>query len=49
MKNASGNDYYHLFPPLGTKEAYAIQKELGIDVDKNNITAPTGTEINFQI
>lgn len=42
MKNASGNDYYHLFPPLGTKESYAIQKELGINVDKNNITAPTG-------
>lgn len=36
------NGYYHLFPPLGTEEAFEIQQELGIKVDKNDITAPTG-------
>lgn len=37
-----GKEYYHLFPPLGTKEAFAIQRERGIDVNENDITAPTG-------
>lgn len=34
--------YYHLFPPLGTKEAFEIQRKLGIETDENDVTAPTG-------
>lgn len=37
-----GKEYYHLFPPLGTKEAFAIQRERGIAVHEEDITAPTG-------
>ena len=37
-----GKEYYHLFPPLGTKEAFAIQRERGITVHEEDITAPTG-------
>lgn len=36
-----GKEYYHLFPPLGTKEAFAIQRERGIAVHEEDITAPT--------
>ncbi len=32
---------YHLFPPLGTKEAKEMQKEQGLDVDSSP-NAPTG-------
>lgn len=38
----NGESYYHLFPPLGTADAYAIQQERGITVNTNDITAPTG-------
>jgi len=34
--------YYHLFPPLGTKEAVKIQREKGINVNENDVSAPTG-------
>lgn len=37
-----GKDDYKLFPPLGTKEAFAIQRERGVNVNENDITAPTG-------
>lgn len=44
-KNGSGKNntemWFHLFPPLGTAEAVAIQHERGIDTD-DEITAPTG-------
>lgn len=37
-----GKEDYKLFPPLGTKEAFAIQRERGVNVNENDITAPTG-------
>ena len=37
-----GKEYSHLFPPLGTKEAFAILRERGIAVHEEDITAPTG-------
>lgn len=33
--------YFKLFPPLGTEEAHAIQKELGLNIN-TDLTAPTG-------
>lgn len=35
-------EYFKIYPPLGTKEAIEIQKEMGIEVDENDITRPTG-------
>lgn len=38
-----GYEYYHLFPPLGTAEAFAKQKERNVkNPIENDITAPTG-------
>lgn len=42
FREVSGGSHFYLFPPLGTKEAIAIQREKGIRVDENDITAPTG-------
>lgn len=42
-KNKETNgDHYHLFPPLGTKDAMERQKERGVNVDPNDVLAPTG-------
>lgn len=42
-KEENGPEYYHLFPPLGTKEAFDIQLEHGVkNITENDITAPTG-------
>ena len=42
-KEEGGYEYYHLFPPLGTKEAFDIQIERGVkNIIENDITAPTG-------
>lgn len=38
----SNGNHYHLFPPLGTKEAAEIQAELGIKVNTDDVSAPTG-------
>lgn len=35
-------DFFELFPPLGTEEAYSKQESLGLNVDPNAITRPTG-------
>jgi hypothetical protein len=35
-------EFFKIYPPLGTKEAIKIQKEMGIDVDENDITRTTG-------
>ncbi|MGN0482094.1 MAG: hypothetical protein ACI4HI_00940 [Lachnospiraceae bacterium] len=37
-----GKGYFELFPPLGTPEAIAIQRERGVTVNETDITAPTG-------
>lgn len=42
FREKSDSGYFHLFPPLGTKEAIALQHELGMKTDENDITAPTG-------
>lgn len=39
--NFKQGDCFALFPPLGTKEAVALQHELGIESDENDISAPT--------
>lgn len=41
-KNNTDEQYFSLYPPLGTKEAIEIQKKNGIEVDENDITSPTG-------
>lgn len=41
-KEKGRKENYHLFPPLGTIEAFDIQRERKIDVNENDITAPTG-------
>lgn len=40
-KNTDGN-HFHLYPPLGTEEAIELQKKRGINVNSDDITAPTG-------
>lgn len=37
----TANKFFEVFPPLGTKEARAIQKERGID-DSSELESPTG-------
>lgn len=37
-----GKEFFVLYPPLGTDEAIAIQKEQGIEVDIGNIMNPSG-------
>lgn len=42
-KQEGGYEYYRLFPPLGTLEALAKQKERNVEnITRDNITAPTG-------
>ena len=41
-ENPDKKQFFYIFPPLGTEEAYSIQEELGIAVDKNNLKKPTG-------
>ena len=36
------SEYFKIYPPLGTEEAYKIQEELGIKVCRDDITKPTG-------
>ena len=40
--NIEGDEYFKIYPPLGTEEAYKIQEELGIKVCRDDITKPTG-------
>ena len=35
-------EYFKIYPPLGTEEAYKIQEDLGIKVCRDDITKPTG-------
>ncbi|MDE7089030.1 MAG: hypothetical protein K2O54_02820 [Prevotella sp.] len=37
-----GNVYFEIYPPLGTDEAIDKQRQLGVEVDENNILMPTG-------
>ena len=41
-EKGTDGDHFHLFPPLGTKEAMEIQRKLGVRVDANDVAAPTG-------
>lgn len=41
LQTTSKQSYFELFPPLGTKEALALQKQRGLNVN-TDITAPTG-------
>lgn len=41
-EKGTDGDHFHLYPPLGTKDAMELQKELGIPVDENDVSAPTG-------
>lgn len=41
-KEKNSGSYFNLFPPLGTKESFEIQRDLGVAADENDITAPTG-------
>lgn len=41
-KNIKDVENYHLFPPLGTKEAMDIQKERGVMLEVGDVSAPTG-------
>jgi hypothetical protein len=36
------DDFFEIFPPLGTEEAYMKQEEIELIVDRNAITKPTG-------
>ena len=36
------NDSFIVFPPLGTTQAYNIQKSMGIEVNEDDIEKPTG-------
>lgn len=38
----SNEQYFEIYPPLGTEEAYLIQQQRGIEIDRNEITSPTG-------
>ena len=40
--NIEDDEYFKIYPPLGTEEAYKIQEELGIKVCRDDITKPTG-------
>ena len=40
--NIEAGEYFKIYPPLGTEEAYNIQEELGIKVCRDDITKPTG-------
>ncbi|MGL4790688.1 MAG: hypothetical protein ACRCW1_04690 [Anaerotignaceae bacterium] len=40
--NEEEEEYFAIFPPLGTEEARAIQKERGINVSSENMECPTG-------
>ncbi len=40
--NIEAGEYFKIYPPLGTEEAYKIQEELGIKVCRDDITKPTG-------
>ena len=42
FREKSDRGYFRLFPPLGTKEAAALQHELGMKTNENDITTPTG-------
>ncbi|OSA92130.1 UNVERIFIED_ORG: hypothetical protein B2H95_05660 [Clostridium botulinum] len=35
-------EYFTIYPPLGTNEAYLIQEKLNIEINKEDITRPTG-------
>ena len=41
-ESRTDGEHFKLFPPLGTSEAFEIQKERGIEVNENDVTAPTG-------
>lgn len=42
-KNSDDNDeYFNVFPPLGTKEALEIQKKLNIQIQESDEIRPTG-------
>lgn len=38
----SDKEYFEIYPPLGTEEAYSLQEKLDIQVEKDDITRPTG-------
>ncbi len=40
--NIEDDEYFKIYPPLGTEEAYKIQEELEIKVCRDDITKPTG-------
>ena len=41
-KEKPKKNLFELFPPLGTEEAFELMKQRGIDIDKNDLTIPTG-------
>ncbi len=41
-KKGAGEKSFVLFPPLGTPEAFALQRERQVPADESDITAPTG-------
>lgn len=42
MPHEKEEDYFKIFPPLGTTEAIEMQKELGIERQESSVESPTG-------
>ncbi len=40
--NGTKGDYFEILPPLGTEEAYDKMIEMGLEVDRDTITKPSG-------
>lgn len=38
----TNQEYFEIYPPLGTEDAYSLQEKLGIKVEKDSIKRPTG-------
>lgn len=38
----NGSVFFEIYPPLGTEEAIAKQRQLGVEIDESNILMPTG-------
>ena len=40
--NCENSKFFKVYPPLGTKEACAIQEKMGVKIDEYNLKRPTG-------
>lgn len=42
VENSSYEEFFKIYPPLGTDEAYEIQEKLGLSPEKESLTSPNG-------